>query len=93
MSMRDAADEVGAVAWAWRAAGVPAIVLSRWRCDDAASSDLLTALHAQLRAGDSPEVALQAARAKIRRGRDTSAPFYWAGWMIVGQSAEGDGRK
>jgi CHAT domain-containing protein len=84
MSMRDAADEVGAVAWAWRAAGVPAIVLSRWGGDDAASSDLLTALHARVRAGDSPDVALQTARAKVRRGRDTSAPFYWAGWMMVG---------
>ncbi len=30
MTMRDAADEVGAVGWAWRAAGVPAIVLPRW---------------------------------------------------------------
>jgi CHAT domain-containing protein len=84
MSMRDAADEVGAVAWAWRAAGVPAVVLSRWGSDDAASSDLLTALHARLRAGDAPDVALQTARAKVRRGRNTSAPFYWAGWMLVG---------
>ena len=85
MTMRDAADEVGAVAWAWRAAGVPAVVLSRWGGDDAASTDLLVALHAQLRAGDQPDVALQAARAKVRRARETSAPFYWAGWMLVGK--------
>ena len=30
MSMRDAADEVGMIAWAWRAAGVRNLVLPRW---------------------------------------------------------------
>ena len=93
MSMRDAADEVGAVAWAWRAAGVPAVVLSRWGGDDAASSDLLTVLHSRLRAGDPPDVALQAARSKIRHGRETSAPFYWAGWMLVGLKSEAESRR
>jgi tetratricopeptide (TPR) repeat protein len=93
MSMRDAADEVGAVAWAWRAAGVPAFVLPRWPADDSASTDFLVALHTQLRAGDEPDVALQAARAKIRRGRETSAPFYWAGWMLVGQRSQVESRK
>jgi CHAT domain-containing protein len=46
-----------------------------------------------LRAGEPPDVALQAARAKIRRGRDTSAPFYWAGWMLVGQRPDVESRK
>ena len=85
MSMRDAADEVGAVGWAWRAAGVPAIVLPRWAGDDAASTALLVTLHERLRAGDAPEIALQAARAKVRSGRDTASPFYWAAWMLMGR--------
>ena len=38
-----------------------------------------------LRAGDTPDVALQAARATIRSRPKTSAPFYWANWMLVGQ--------
>jgi CHAT domain-containing protein len=83
MSMRDAADELGAVGWAWRAAGVPAIVLPRWAADEAASTALLRALHERLRAGDAPDVALQAARARVRAGRETSAPFHWAAWMIL----------
>jgi hypothetical protein len=53
MTMRDAANEVGAVGWAWRAGGAP-------------------------------DVALQAARANVRSRRETSAPFYWAGWMLIG---------
>ena len=82
MTMRDAADEVGAVGWAWRAAGVPAIVLPRWAGDDAASIALLVTLHERLRAGDAPDIALQAARAKVRSGRGTGSPFYWAAWML-----------
>jgi tetratricopeptide (TPR) repeat protein len=83
MSMRDAADEVGAVLWAWRASGVPAIVLPRWATDDAASRVAMAALHERLRAGDAPDVALQAARARIRASGDTSVPFFWASWMLI----------
>ena len=85
MTMRDAADEVGAVAWAWRAAGVPAIVLPRWAVDDNVSTELLAALHTRLRAGDTPDVALQAARTTVRSHRETSAPYYWASWMLIGR--------
>ena len=85
MTMREAADEVGAVAWAWRAAGVPSLVLPRWAADDVVSTELLVAFHARLRAGDTPDVALQAARATIRSRSKTSAPFYWANFMLVGQ--------
>jgi tetratricopeptide (TPR) repeat protein len=81
MAMREAADEVAPVAWAWRAAGVPALVLPRWPTDDTLSDQMLADLHARLRAGDSPEAALQAARATLRASNP--APYYWAGWMLV----------
>jgi len=83
MAMRDAADQVGPVAWAWRAAGVPALVVRRWSSDDA--NVLLTELHTRLRAGDAPEAALHAARAKVRASADTAAPLHWASWMMVGR--------
>ena len=85
MTMRAAADEVGAVAWAWRAAGVPSLVLPRWAADVVVSTELLVAFLARLRAGDTPDVALQAARSPIRSRPKTSAPFYWASFMLVGQ--------
>jgi len=84
MTMRDAADETAAMGWAWRAASVPAVVMLRWPGDDLSSNELLAELHARLRAGDEPEIALQAARTKLRSRPDTSAPFYWAGWMLIG---------
>jgi tetratricopeptide (TPR) repeat protein len=83
MTMRDAADESAVIAWAWRASGVPAIVMPRWPSEELLATQMLTELHARLRAGDTAAAALQAARAKIRA--EKSQPFYWAGWMLVGQ--------
>jgi tetratricopeptide (TPR) repeat protein len=83
MSMRDAADEVGLIAWAWRAAGVRDFVLPRWSTDDDASAAFFAVLHEGLRAGDAPAVALQTARDTVRANRATAAPFYWAAWMVV----------
>ncbi len=79
LAMMDASDEVPVVAWAWRAAGVPALVMRRWVSDQDVSETFLTALHARLHAGDPPAVALRAARAKTK----TNGPFHWAAWMIV----------
>jgi CHAT domain-containing protein len=85
MTMREAADEVPAVAWAWRAANVPTIVMPRWAADDPLSTSLLTELHARLRAGDAPEVAMRAARAKVRSASGGAAPFQWAGWIVIAE--------
>ena len=84
-SRRGAAPSAGIVRWAWRAAGVPALVLSRWETDPAESTAMLKELYAGLRAGDLPEDALQRARAAVRAGDGTRAPYYWAGWMVVGR--------
>jgi tetratricopeptide (TPR) repeat protein len=83
MSMRDAAGEASTVAWAWRAAGVPSILVARWVGEPAVSNQLLGAFHARLRAGDAPEAALQSARRTLRDG--TPAPYHWSAWMLIGQ--------
>jgi len=84
-SMRGASPAADVVRWAWRAGGIPSIVLSRWATEDAASVALLKELYIRLKAGDVPEVALQAARAAVRAREDTRAPYFWAGWMVVGR--------
>ncbi len=84
-SMRGAASAADIVRWAWRAAGVPAIVLPRWGTDDAASTALLTAAYGRLKAGDAPEIALQTAAAGLRASDETRAPYFWAAWCVVGR--------
>ncbi len=84
-SRRGAAPAAGIVRWAWRAAGVPTLVLSRWETDPTESTAMLKELYAGLKEGDRPEDALQRARAAVRAGDGTRAPYYWAGWMVVGR--------
>jgi CHAT domain-containing protein len=86
LSMRDAASEVSIVHWAWRAAGVPWIVLPRWPSDDAARETLVRELYRELRSGKSPDEALLAARRVVQQTTAWKAPFYWAGWIAVGGS-------
>jgi tetratricopeptide (TPR) repeat protein/CHAT domain-containing protein len=83
MTMRDAADEAPALAWAWRAAGVPVTIMPRWAGDESASDELVAEWHRRLRGGETAATALQGARTKIRSTEQTSAPFYWAGWLIM----------
>jgi CHAT domain-containing protein len=84
-SLRGAAPAAEFVRWAWRAAGVPAVVLSRWRTEPAESMRLLKELYVRLKDGSTPEIALEGARAAVRAAADTRAPYFWAGWMAVGQ--------
>ena len=83
-SMRDSAAAADTIGWAWRAAGVPSIVMSRWAGDDAAASAMLAEFYKGLKAGDTPDAALQGARAVVRAREETRAPYFWAGWMVIG---------
>jgi hypothetical protein len=84
-SMRDSAPAAETIRWAWRAAGVPSIVISRWAGDDAAAAALLAEFYTRLTAGAAPDAALQGARAAVRAREDTRAPYFWAGWMAIGR--------
>jgi CHAT domain-containing protein len=84
-SMRDSAAAADTVRWAWRAAGVPAIVMSRWAGDDAAATAMLGEFYKRLKAGDTAEAAMHGARAVVRAREETRAPYFWAGWMVVGR--------
>jgi CHAT domain-containing protein len=98
-SMRDAAPAAETVRWAWRAAGVPSIVMSRWMADENVGGALLAEFYTRLQSGEAPEAALQGARVMVRTafhpsaqktragdpGEDTRAPYFWAGWMLIGR--------
>jgi CHAT domain-containing protein len=85
LTMRDAASELSIVQWAWRVAGVPSLLLSRWPGDGPARDALLVELYRQLRAGAKLEDALLAARRVVKRTAAWSTPFYWSGWITIGE--------
>jgi tetratricopeptide (TPR) repeat protein len=84
-AMRNAGAAAPIVHWAWLAAGVPSLLIPRWAADDAAANALLAEFYAKVRDGATPEDALRDARAALRRTEATAAPFYWAGWMLLGR--------
>ena len=83
-AMRDAASSWPVVQWAWRAAGVPQLLVARWPIDPAVAEDLLTEFYTRVKAGEPASAALHAAQARVRAREETRAPQSWAGWMLIG---------
>jgi CHAT domain-containing protein len=79
------------LSWAMFIAGVPSIVVSQWKVESASARDLMISFHRQ--ALTSPVVAkskatkaeaLRQAALKLMKNSETSHPFYWAGFVLVG---------
>jgi tetratricopeptide (TPR) repeat protein len=85
LGMRDVADDIPAIAWAWQAAGVASLLLPRWQPPETAGAAFLAALHARLRRGESAEEAVRGAGADLRRDPATAAPRMWAAWLLQGR--------
>jgi CHAT domain-containing protein len=72
--------------WAMFIAGVPATVVSQWKVESASTRDLMINFHRSLisPAGPTKADALRQAALKLMRNPETSHPFYWAGFVLVG---------
>jgi CHAT domain-containing protein len=79
------------LSWAMFVAGVPAILVSQWKVGSAGTRDLMLNFHRQLqapataaRARATRADALRQAARKLMKNPLTSHPFYWAGFVLVG---------
>ena len=73
--------------WAMFIAGVPSIVVSQWKVESAGTRDLMVDFHRSLIATKSKHTkteALRQASLKLMKNPETSHPFYWAGFVLVG---------
>ncbi len=77
--------------WALFVAGVPATVVSQWKVESASTRDLMVSFHRGIssppRAGKAKATkteALRQAALKLLKNPETSHPFYWAGFVLVG---------
>ncbi|HEX6622718.1 MAG TPA: CHAT domain-containing protein [Pyrinomonadaceae bacterium] len=77
--------------WAMFVAGVPSLVVSQWKVESAGTRDLMVNFHQALlappggrkgRAGKAE--ALRQAALRLMRSPETGHPFYWAGFVLVG---------
>ncbi len=74
---------------AFLAAGVPAVVATLWQVDDRSTAKLMAHLYEALADGEAAAAALKAARESLRRDAPTSRPYYWAGFVLVGDGEIG----
>ena len=83
-----AGEGVIGLAWAMFVAGAPATVVSQWKVESAGTRELMLGFHQQLRAPAKARAAkaeaLRQAALKVLKSPGTSHPFYWAGFVLVG---------
>lgn len=76
------------LSWAMFIAGVPSLVVSQWKVESAGTRDLMVNFHHGL--VSKPQLtkaeALREAALKLMKNPETSHPFYWAGFVLVGDS-------
>ena len=79
------------LSWAMFIAGVPSIVVSQWKVESAGTRDLMVNFHRALisppgagKAKPTKTEALRQAALKLLKNPETSHPFYWAGFVLVG---------
>jgi hypothetical protein len=83
-----AGEGVAGLASAFLAAGVPTVVAALWPVDDATTHRFVTAFYDGLATGLPPAAALTAAREALRRDPASHHPFYWAGFVVLGDGSE-----
>jgi tetratricopeptide (TPR) repeat protein len=70
---------------AFMSAGVPSVVATLWAVDDRTTEALMERFYERLARGDPVAAALASAKGTIRADPATRAPFYWAGFVVVGE--------
>ncbi|MET0647687.1 MAG: CHAT domain-containing protein [Pyrinomonadaceae bacterium] len=79
------------LSWAMFIAGVPSIVVSQWKVESAGTRDLMVSFHRGLISTEgggktkaTKSEAFRRAALKLMKNPETSHPFYWAGFVLVG---------
>lgn len=70
--------------WALFVAGSPTTIVSHWKVESASTTGLMLEFHRKFKAGISKAQALQQASLKLLQSGQYQHPFYWAGFVLVG---------
>jgi CHAT domain-containing protein len=76
------------LSWAMFIAGVPSLVVSQWKVESAGTRELMVNFHRGLispTAKPAKSEALRQAALKLLKNPETTHPFYWAGFVLVGE--------
>lgn len=83
-----AGEGVIGLSWAFFVAGSPATLVSQWKVESASTTNLMLGFYQQLQAArpGSKAEALRHAALRLLRSPDYKHPFYWAGFVLIGDS-------
>ena len=68
-------------------AGAQTLVMSLWKVDDTITKDLMLAYYDRLIAGEGRSEAMRQAQLAMLRKGDTAHPYYWASFLVAGDSS------
>ena len=83
--IRSVGETLEGLSTAWLAAGAPTVIATRWRVDDAATSELVRRFYDRLARGETASMALRGAQLEVRDLPVYASPFYWAGACLLGE--------
>jgi len=82
-----AGEGVIGMTWALFVAGSPTSVVSQWKVESSSTTELMLELHKNLKSGESKSEAMKKAAMKLIADRRYEHPFYWAGFIVVGDGS------
>ena len=77
-------DDIVGLTQAFLVAGSPTVVATLWPVDDPASARLMTSFYRYFQSGMEAGQALRAAQLELARRSEYAAPYFWAGFVLVG---------
>ena len=72
------------MSWATLAAGAHGALASAWRVEANSTTEMMLAFHLNMLRGVNKAEALRRAELKVLRDKNTSHPFYWAAFVLMG---------
>jgi CHAT domain-containing protein len=79
-----AGEGVIGMTWALFVAGVPTSVVSQWKVESVSTTEVMLEFHRNLKGGVGKSEAMRRAAMKLIADRRYAHPFYWAGFIVVG---------
>jgi CHAT domain-containing protein/Tfp pilus assembly protein PilF len=84
-----AGEGVVGLTWAIFVAGSPTTVVSQWKVDSASTAELMLDFYRTLKASATKSEALRTAALRMLKRGQYRHPFYWAGFVLVGDGFSG----
>lgn len=76
--------EFASLASGFTTAGASSVVASVWKVDDTATAELFVEFYRNLKQGKSRSDSLREAKLKLINNKKTSHPFFWGGFILMG---------